>query len=41
MLKLAPLSLAKIGESLGLNKVKEIVDYTQFKLDRNHNYPAE
>lgn len=40
-LKLLPLNLASLGEAIGFKKLKEIVDYKEFKINKEHNYPKE
>lgn len=40
-LKMLPQALADLGETIGIPKLTETVDYKDFKLDPKHNYPAE
>lgn len=40
-LKILPQSLGSLGETVGYKKLKEIVNYKDFKLDPKHNYPSD
>lgn len=38
-MKLFPQSLASLGESIGYKKLKELVDYSKFEINKDHKYP--
>ena len=40
-LKLFLTSLENLGETIGIKKLKDTVDYTKFKIVKTHNYPQK